>query len=323
MTSHRILLAAALLSACVTEEEADVPDIGAILDEADGGKGDRSASELPELVVTNDQRVELAAKGTTCPFARAAILLGQVKLHGELAQPLANTADIARLGNVGGGDLGRVLRLFAAINHNKLVGPGGATTRPVPDGTFGAWFPGSHGAHPGHSGILMGDPSNVGSGQLSPEKLDRLTALGTLYPDGKRYISREQIGAFIAENVKADPTARGFNRAGMKSLSIEIAKLLVRAARGGDSTLLEDTAHLLVTSNDLVNSSGEFGLLFTRFADGQDANGNPLVSTAAIDALFRQGVFPAGWDKKPAFAKQWIKDTLVITKAAVFASWGF
>jgi hypothetical protein len=314
-----IFACSALASAACTTAEDDGGDD--IVDPSGDGKADGA---LPELQVTDTQRATLVTKGATCPFMRAAVALKQIRLHGTVEQPLANTADVVRLGNAGGGDLGKVLAFFAKINHNKIVGPGGKTTKAVPAGTFSVWFPGSNGAHPGHSGILMGNPGDVGAGRFAPERLARLTTeLSTLYPDGKRYISREQIGVWIAQNVEADPDSRGFNWDGIRSLSTQVAQLLARAVTGGDGTLLEDTLHLLVTNNDLVNSCGEFALLFTRFADGRDADGDPLVSTDAIDAMFRRGVFPAGWDQRPAKAIDWVTNTLVITKHAIFASWGF
>jgi hypothetical protein len=247
---------------------------------------------------------------------------GAVTVGGTVDHPLGATSDAIALGNAGGGDLGLVLEFFAGINHNAVVGASGATSTPVLPHTFALWFPGSHGAHPGHSGILMGDPRDPRSGRFASDRLaDLETNYTTQYPDGKRYISLDQIGAFIAKNVKADPKSRGVNLAGATSLAAQITKLTARAALG-DPNLLQDVLHLFVTSDDLVNSSGEFGLLFTRFSDATDASGNPLVSTDVVDALFVDGRFPDGWDRKPARALDWVVNTLKITQHALFASWG-
>jgi hypothetical protein len=302
-----------VLIACATN-----PDDEVLGPDPVGGKADSVADTL-----TPAQRDTLVHKAATCPFMRTAVNQHAVTVGGTLGQPLGSVADVVALGNAGGGDLGVVLKFFASINHNVVVGPNGATTTPVPAGTFGLWFPGSHGAHPGHSAILMGDPVDVSSGRLSTDRLANLIAnYSTVYSDGKHYISREQIGAFIAMNVANDPKSRGFNLAGATALTGQIATLAERAVTG-DPNLLDDVLHLFVTSDDLINSSGEFALLFTRFADGADASGAPLVSTDVINSLFRDGVFPAGWDQKPAKALGWVSNTLAIAKSAILAAWGF
>jgi hypothetical protein len=314
----RLLIAASLVITANASCTTDAPESDPWA-ESSSGKEDGT---LRELELTPQQRTTLTTKAATCPFMRAGIALGVVRVHGTIEQPLGNTSDAVRLGNAGGGDLGRVLAFFAAINHNRKIGPAGVTSVPVPEGTFGLWFPGSNGAHPGHSTILMGDPAAVGSGRFSAERLSRLTSFSSQYPDGKRYISREQLGEFIAQNVEADPSSRGFDLDGLRSISSQVVTLLARAAQG-DPNVVEDTLHLMITANDLVNSAGEYGLLVTRFADGTDSNGNPVISVAAVEALFRDGVFPAGWEKRRATAIDWAKNTLSITKSAIFASWGF
>ena len=303
------------VTACMTNDAA--PSGGG------GGGGKADGAGPAELDVTPAQRDTLVVKAATCPFMRSAVKAGTVRIRGSFEQPLGDTSDVIHLGNAGGGDLGKVLKFFADINHNRLNGPGGFTTEAVPENTFAIWFPGSRGAHPGHSGILMGDPGDVASGAFTPDRLARLTSeYSTLYSDGKRYISRDQIGAFIADNVAADPASRGFNLDGIKSLSSQVEELASRVV-ANDPNVLQDVLHLLVTSNDLVNSCGEFSLLFTRFADGSDQDGNPLISTTAVESLFRDGVFPAGWDQHPATAHEWMGNTLAILKSAIYASFGF
>jgi hypothetical protein len=283
-----------------------------------GGKADGDGIDL-----TPDQRDTLVTKAATCPFMRTAVNTGAVTVGGTLEHPLGATVDAVALGNAGGGDLGLVVEFFAKVNHNVYVGADGATTVPVPEHTFGLWFPGSHGAHPGHSGILMGDPHDPQSGGLSADKLANFTAnFSTPYPDGKSYISLKQMGQFIAQNVAADPNSRGFNLRGITSLAGQVTSLAARALAGGDANLLDDVLHLFVTSNDLMNTAGEFALLFTRFSDNVDDSGDPLVSTDVVQSLFVDGQFPPGWDQKPAYARDWILNTLKITKAAIFASWG-
>jgi len=308
-----VTAALAVVAACASEDPGG----------SGGDSGGKADGTVPELQLTTSQRDTLVHKGATCPFMRTAVNDKRVRIRGAIDKPLGDTGDVIHLGNAGGGDLGKVLEFFAHINHNRLNGPGGLTETPVPDNTFGIWFPGSQGAHPGHSGILMGDPGDATSGRFTAERLTRLTSdYSTLYPDGKRYISREQIGAFIADNVGNDPTSRGFDLAGMQALSTQLADLARRAAEN-DPNLLKDVLHLLVTGNDLVNSSGELSLLFTRFADGTDVSGHPVISTGAVESLFRDGVFPAGWDQHPARATDWVWNTLAIARSAILTSWGF
>lgn len=308
-----VTAALAIAASCTTEDPGG----------SSGDPNGKADGTSPELQLSSAQRDTLVHKGATCPFMRTAVTDKRVRIRGTIDQPLGDTGDVIHLGNAGGGDLGKVLEFFAHINHNRLNGPGGPTDTPVPDSTFAIWFPGSKGAHPGHSGILMGDPGDPMSGRFSADRLTRLTRdYSTLYPDGKRYISRDQIGAFIADNVANDPTSRGFDLAGMQALASQLADLAQRAA-ANDPTLLQDVLHLFVTSDDLVNSSGEFSLLVTRFADGADALGHPVISTDAVESLFRDGVFPAGWDQHPARAADWVWNTLAIAKAAILSSWGF
>jgi hypothetical protein len=282
-----------------------------------GGKADGEGLDL-----TDEQRDTIINQGATCPFNRTAVKQGAITVGGTPEHPLGSTLDAIALGNAGGGDLGRVMKFFIEINHNVVVGADGATTVPVPANTFSLWFPGSHGAHPGHSGILMGDPSNTRSGRLNIDRLaDFESNYSTPYPDGKNYISLDQMGQFIAKNVAADPNSRGFNLAGATALARNIVSLTARAL-SGDPNLVDDFLHLFVTADDMFDSSGEFALLFARFSDNVDANGDPLVSTDVVQSLFVDGQFPPGWDQKPAWAMDWIKDSLKIAKSAVLASWG-
>ena len=100
-------------------------------------------------------------------------------MRNDPSKPLASIDDVRKLGNTGGGDLGEVLKVFAQGNHAFMPGPTGQMNVPVPNGQFSPDFPGSQGSHPGHSGILQGDPKQLNSGRFSEADFDRLTSRAT------------------------------------------------------------------------------------------------------------------------------------------------
>src|SRR5574337_944709 len=112
-----------------------------------------------------DERHLLAERKATCPFIGSAVAGGTLGVRNSADNPLARIEEVRALGNSGGGDLGDLLAIFASGNLDE----------PAPAGLFSLEFPGSQGAHPGHSGILQGDPAVPGSGRYSPGDFARLT----------------------------------------------------------------------------------------------------------------------------------------------------
>jgi hypothetical protein len=273
-------------------------------------------SGFQEIHFDAAQRQMLMTKAATCPFMRAAIQNGAVSVGNSLEDPTGKIDDVVKLGNAGGGDLGNVLKFFAEINHNRLNGPAGLAG-PTPAGSFGLWFPGSAGSHPGHSGILQSNPKDASSGGLSEAKLDNLTSnYATVTKDGKSYIPIDQIGKFIAQNVANDPNSRGLNLAALEDLLRQVRTLMQRVEKG-DPNVLKEVAHLIVTPIDVVNSAGEYSLLYTRFGDAQDGEGRDMVSTNTVDSLFRDGQMPAHWADKKATTLEWVKNVLFILESAI------
>ena len=135
---------------------------------------------------------EIVEKKATCPFIGTAVATARLPVRNEATNPVASIEDVRRLGNTGGGDLGDLLELFAAGNHAFMRGLTGQLNQNVPDGLFSLEFPGSQGSHPGHSGILEGDPTELDSGRLSLEDFGRLErrAINGL-------IRRSDVGKFI------------------------------------------------------------------------------------------------------------------------------
>jgi len=79
---------------------------------------------------------------------------------------LASIEDVRRLGNSGGGDLGDLLVMFASGNHAFMRGDDGKLSEKAPNGLISLELPGSQGSHPGHSGILQGNPETLDSAFL-------------------------------------------------------------------------------------------------------------------------------------------------------------
>src|SRR5215510_7452238 len=123
-----------------------------------------------------DEKALLVERKATCPFIGSAVAQGELPIRNNAKDPLASIEDVRRLGNTGGGDLGDLLVLFASGNHARMRGDTEKLDQPVPNGLFSLEFPGSQGSHPGHSGILQGNPDIAGSGRLSEAELGRLTS---------------------------------------------------------------------------------------------------------------------------------------------------
>ena len=128
------------------------------------------------------------------PFIAGAIAEGELPVRNDANNPLASIEDVRRLGNTGGGDLGDLLVLFAVASCLHAGRFGRLDKRRRADCFLSS--SGSQGSHPGHSGILQGDPETPGSGRLSHTDFERLTNRAQ---DG--WIKRSDVGRFIAENL--------------------------------------------------------------------------------------------------------------------------
>ena len=169
-------------------------------------------SENDRIFPDEGQLEEIARKKAACPFMGPAVRHGRLAVFGDIERPLASIKDIADLGDLGGGDLGRrVLRIFATGNQRRVPGPSGRFDEASPDGMMSLDLAGSQGSHPGHSGIMLGDPSKLDAGRFSRDDFDRLA--GHADADGR--LGMEAVGEFIAENLARDPEARVLPVAGL------------------------------------------------------------------------------------------------------------
>lgn len=285
---------------------------------------------MPESALTLDPQVRdlMVEKKVTCPFLGSVVHLELLGVGGAADNPLANIEDVRRLGNEGGGDLGDLLAFFAAGNHALMRNsPGSALDTPVPAGLFSLELPGSQGSHPGHSGILMGDPTTLGSGRLSPADFDRLAKLAA---DG--FLKRSDVGKFIAQNLKRDPNSKVASANVAELMARDLAgvvgaisttlasKLLGSSSDANDNhRLLEQKLTKLMGENNLVGSSGEFGLLFaflTHDPNTREIEGEPALSLDHVHGMFVQKQLPDGWQTWKKSRVDWVVHTTALLLAA-------
>lgn len=269
-----------------------------------------------------EQKEELARKKATCPFIGTAVWLGILPARNTLTKPLASIENVVTLGNSGGGDLGEVLKVFAQGNHAFMPGAEGTLDQPAPAGLFSLDFPGSQGSHPGHSGILQGVPTILDSGRFSQPDFDRLTARAK---DG--YVSRSEVGKFIAENLIKDPDSKVFGGRVAKLLATDLYEFVtgigphlmekLRNRKNGSADTAAERRLLVALTkttgeDNLVGSAGEFGLLFAFLVRAPGArliDGEPALSVADLTAMFQEKKFPDGWERWPKTSHDWVVNT--------------
>ncbi len=283
-------------------------------------------ADVPGAVTLSDQeRQELVTRKVTCPFLGPAVSLGRLLVRQSAKRPLASIEDVRILGNSGGGDLGDVLVLFAEGNHAKMPGPTGKLDQAVPAGAFSLDLPGSQGSHPGHSGILQGDPSQLSSGRFSEPDFTRLISRAR-----NGLLKRSDVGAFIRENVERDPHATKFSiLESLKSVSttlveavpaaLELLRNLAGAREGAEQRELLEALTSNARASNLIGSAGEFGLLFAFLESkpgSESIDGEPTVSVEDLALMFRDKRLPAGWETWPKTKSSWVKNTLALARSA-------
>lgn len=280
-------------------------------------------SDNPNQVVnlSDGDKSRVVEKKATCPFIGGAVAQGDLAVRNKVDDPLASIEDVRLLGNSGGGDLGDFLVMFAAGNHAFMRGNPGKLDRPAPDGLFSLEFPGSQGSHPGHSGILQGDPETLDSGRFSQADFDRLLSHAK---DGA--IKRSDVGRFIAQNLINDPRSKVADLNTAELLAGDVVNLVETAAgalvnklfgsgKGGEATThrnVEEKLTKLGGENNLVGSAGEFGLLFAFVANKPGArkiDGEPAVDVQDLKTMFIDKRLPDGWESWRKQRSDWVKDT--------------
>jgi len=284
-------------------------------------------SARPDGVPLSDAAKDtIVQKFAACPFVGSAVAEGELPVRNDARDPLASLEDLRKLGDSGGGDLGHVLVLFATGNHAFMRGESGRLDRPTPNGLFSLEFPGSQGAHPGHSGILMGDPATPGSGRFSAADFARLVARANA---GR--IKRSDVAGFIAENLRRDPKAKVADASVVAALGGDLVAVgasliptLIDRFGGGDAA--EAAVHdfcqrftKLAGENNLIGSSGEFGLLFALLANKPGAatqDGEPTVAVDDLECMFVRKKLPPGFESWKKTAADWMRNTIALALGA-------
>lgn len=276
-------------------------------------------NKLVEL--SGDERALLVERKAACPFIASAVAQGQLPVRNDAKDPLASIEDVRRLGNTGGGDLGDLLVLFASGNHAFMRGDSGRLDKSVPSGLFSLEFPGSQGSHPGHSGILQGDPEIPGSGRLSQADFARLTSRAK---DG--WIKRSDVGRFIAENLLKDPKSKVFGKKTAALLASDLFEFvettgsaLLSKLFGSDEDVntthrdIDEKFTKLSGEDNLVGSAGEFGLLFAFLVNkpgAKEVEGEPALAVPDLKAMFVDKRLPDGWDTWKKSRIDWVRNTI-------------
>jgi hypothetical protein len=271
--------------------------------------------------LSGEEKASLVEKKATCPFIGSAVSQGKLLVRNDAKDPLASIEDVRRLGNTGGGDLGDLLVLFASGNHALMRSDSGKLDKSVPSGLFSLEFPGSQGSHPGHSGILQGDPEIPGSGRLSERDFARLTSRAK---DG--WIKRSDVGRFIAENLLKDPKSKVFGKNTAALLASDLFEFVETTGSGLMSKLfgsdedartthrdIEEKLTKLLGEDNLVGSAGEFGLLFAFLANkpgAKEVGGEPAVAVQELKAMFVDKRLPDGWETWKKSRIDWVRNTI-------------
>lgn len=274
------------------------------------------------LELSQDEKDLVVEKKVTCPFVGPAVAQNELAVRHDKTNPLAAIEEIRSLGNTGGGRLGEVLVLFATANHARMRNGSGGLTALVPDSLFSLEFPGSQGSHPGHSGILQEDPKVLDSGRLNEENFARLISRAK-----NGFISRSDVGRFIAENILRDPEStvlmedtdgvfeRNFfelmTTIGMQALGIFNGEANHREIR--------EKFVKLMTADNLAGSAGEFGLLFAFFANkpvAEEVADEPVLAVDDLKLMFVEKRLPAGWKTWKKTRIDWVKNTVALVQSA-------
>jgi len=279
------------------------------------------------VAISAEVKSQIVQTKATCPFIGTAVSTVDLAVRNDPDNPLASVDDVRELGNTGGGDLGDVLQLFATGNHLLMRGSQGKLDTKMPPGLFSLEFPGSHGSHPGHSGILQGDPRTLASGRLSLVDFERLTRRARA-----GVVTRSDVARFIAENLHRDPNSKVFGTATAALLLGDlnsfvgsigptlVTRLSASGARGADAHRdLEAKLTKLLGEDNLVGAAGEFGLLFAFLANKSDAkqvDGEPTIAVSDLQGMFVDKRFPEGWRTWRKSRADWVKSTTALLLGA-------
>jgi hypothetical protein len=285
---------------------------------------------MPDNALTLDPqtRDKLVETKVTCPFLGSLVHQDLLALRDAPDNPLAAIEEVRARGNQGGGDLGDLLVFFATGNHAFMRGSSGlALDAAAPAGLFSLELPGSQGSHPGHSGILQGDPKVLASGRLSQADFDRLAAFAV-----NGFLKRSDVGRFIAQNLRKDPHAKvaqatvaellAQDIAGaVQAISAKVVSMISTAGTNSDRRdgQVEQKLTKLLGEDNLVGSAGEFGLLFAFLSNDpatRQLGGEPALSLDHVKGMFIAKELPEGWESWKKSIVDWVVHTTALLVSA-------
>ena len=281
----------------------------------------------PKVELSDNERAFIVNKKATCPFIASAVSEGHLHILNDAKNPLASIEEVRELGNTGDGDLGDFLVHFASGNHAKMRGISEQLDTSISGEFFSLEFPGSQGSHPGHSGILQGDPTQLDSGRLSQADFLRL-----MNRQENGFIKRSDVGRFIAENLIRDPNSKVLDK-NVAALSVRslptVGEAIFSALKsklvGSDEEAssrqreLEEKLTKLAATDNLIGSCGEFGLLFAFLINkpgAREISGEPALDVQDLKSMFVDKRLPEGWETWKKLRIDWVKNTFALALAA-------
>jgi hypothetical protein len=138
------------------------------------------------------------------------------------------------------------------------------------------------------------------------------------------------VGSYIAQNLKRDPDSKVDVRMVADLLARDLANVLTAAGEtvkvifstqraAMADRILEEKLTKLLGEDNLVGSSGEFGLLFAFLANSprtQELDGEPALSLDDVRGIFVDKRLPDGWESWRKSRGDWVGYTAHLVRNA-------
>jgi len=138
------------------------------------------------------------------------------------------------------------------------------------------------------------------------------------------------VGKFIAENLHRDPKSKVFGASVVGLLAHDLGQfvasagpdLLERLRGSNDKSLhreLDEKLTRLTGEDNLVGSSGEYGLLFAFLVNSprtKELDGEPALSLEDIESMFVNKRFPEGWESWKKTRADWVTNSTALMVSA-------
>jgi len=147
-------------------------------------------------------------------------------------------------------------------------------------------------------------------------------------------IKRSDVAKFIAENLHRDPNSKVFRASVVALLGHDLRQVVATAGASllemlhashdkSSGRRVEEKLTKLMGEDNLIGSSGEFGLLFAFLANrpgAKEVEGEPVLFLEDVRSMFLDKRFPEGWKTWRKTRADWIKDTtaLIVSSAKAY-----